>query len=495
MSRGYFSFLVVISLSVIVLSVVPAFAVDPVIHYRFEDSLANSGSGGSKYDAKLYTTAEGEDAVPAEGAISYVEGPEGKAIDIANPKGEKRGAFIGVEYKMPEQGTLAMWYYTGKSAKFRNNQPLFDGIEALAKPKTFNSYSETFWEAWIYGSGMVRGRVHHIDKERNYLDAVAADLSAVDGNRKWFHFVMTWDKNDPSDESLKLYINGQLSSTAPLGWVPPPEIFCFAGGNTGNNAVSGKFDEIRVYDSVLPASEIEKLAGAEPVSLPKPVLHYKFEGNLTNSGTGGDKLNGVHVESSTGEMSYTDGVNGKGLVYGNEQGTQTDGDFVKVKYKLPDEGAISVWYKPRAAYNYNTIWDNSVECDDWECWIYWDSKVRARVGRYVGGDCSQKLDQIQEARSGSPEYWEDGWYLITFTWSKDAETAAMYVNGKLAETKEFLQWIEPGEEFYLGGGQDKNQYGVGIFDDLMIFENYLTSAQARKLYQSVLPKFGEESKE
>ena len=148
----------------------------------------------------------------------------------------------------------------------------------------------------------------------------------------------------------------------------------FAGGNALNCVSTGTFDEVQIYESPLPAPEIAKLAGAKPVTVPKPVLHYKFEGNLKNSGSAGDKLDGIHVKGVSGEIAYTPGVKGKGLSYRNEQGSETDGDFIKAKYKLADKGAISVWYKPKAGYNYNTIWDNSCECDDWECWVYWIPK-------------------------------------------------------------------------------------------------------------------------
>ena len=42
-------------------------------------------------------------------------------------------------------------------------------------------------------------------------------------------------------------------------------------------------------------------------------------------------------------------------------------------------------------------------------------------------------------------------------------------------------WIEPGE-FFLGGGNDGNEYSLASFDELMIFEDYITSAQAQAMY-------------
>ena len=465
------SFLAVIA----ALVVSPALAVDPVIHYTFDGSLANSGTGGSIYDAQLYTTIETVGGT-ATGSSAYVSGQVGQALDFTNVLGSNYGTFAAVEYTMPEQGTIALWYQTDSSG-FYNYEPIFDSVEAIAAPGESNTYNGNAWEAWIYSDGVLRGRMDALSTYT--VSTYDADLNPT-GSGEWYHIAVSWDKNGVSDENLKLYVNGQLTGVSALAWTDPGSFLCFGGGSTANDVATGTYDDIRIYDSVVSATEIATLAGASgPVSIPQPVIHYGFEGDLSNSGTAGSAFNGVHVDGSTGDLSYTTGVSGQAISYDNLQDVATDGDFVRTNYTLADEGAISVWVKPTVSFNYAAIWDNSVQQDDWECWIYEDSRIRARIDN-GSGDAQVSLAAIQAAATGSDAGWENEWYQVTYTWSKEKGIGSLYVNGMLVDV-DAGAWIEPGE-FFLGGGHDGNEYSLASFDELMIFEEYLTSAQAQAMY-------------
>lgn len=464
------------------LFVAPALAVDPVIHYAFEGSLANSGTGGSAYDGQIYTTIGTVGGTPS-GSMAYIAGPDGQAIDFTNTKGANYGTFLGVNYTLPEQGTLAMWYKTDETG-FYNYEPVFDVVEAPAAPGAVNTYNANIWEAWIYDSGLLRARADF--PKGNYINAVDADLNPLGGPGDWYHIAMSWDKNEASNESLKLYVNGELYGAATLAWADAPAMVCFGGGNSGNDVVTGAYDDVRIYDSVVSAPEIAALAGTTPttVTLPTPVIHYAFEGNLNNSGSAGATLDGIHVDGSAGDLSYAAGVNGQAISYDNLQDTATNGDFVKVSYTLPEEGTISVWHKPTVSFDYSAVWDNSVEANDWECWTYKNSQIRARIDNASGDASLSYLDDIQESVTGGPAGWEGEWYQITYTWSKEEGVATLYVNGKLANAGKIGTWIVPGSEFYLGGGNDGNEYSLGSFDDLMIFDEYISSLQAKALYDT-----------
>lgn len=469
----------------------PAAAVDPVIHYTFTGgSIANSGTGGAAYNAVLYDSL---DADPT-GNTATIAGPVGDAFDLINTQDDKRGAFLGVNYAMPDQGTLAMWYQVGNPG-FYDHEPIFDMVEAIPVPGGVgNSYDANAWEAWIYGAGHIRGRLGYTSTgitPANYYFAVDADMSAVGApNKTWSHLAVTWDKNDTSGENLKLYVNGQLSSAANLYWTAPSTYLCFGGGNTGNDIATGAYDDIRVYDSVVSASEIATLAGTSPdVIIPTPVIHYAFEGNLNNSGSAGAAKNGIHVDGSAGALSYATGVNGQGISYDNLQDTMTDGDYVSSGYTLPNAGAISVWYKPEVSFNWNSVWDNSVGTGgDWEAWIYGPGSgntLRARLKNTTANQItSRSLAEIYASTHGGDQTgWENGWYHFTYTWDKTANTISLYVNGKLVENALIgANWVDPGT-FFLGGGHDGNEYAVGVFDELMLFDQHLTSAQVKAIYE------------
>lgn len=464
----------------------PALAVEPVIHYKFDNSLANSGTGGEKYDAKVYGTKKAKDAKQC-GSIAYVDGPDGTALDLCNHKGFHHGTFIGVEYTMKEQGTIAMWYYAGGS-RFYNYEAVFDGINEVAKPGKKNKFHETHWEAWIYSTGLLRARIGN-QNSNNFFQTVSTDLLALGGTKKWYHIAITWDKNDKSTENMKLYINGQLHGGGIVKWEDPPKIFCFAGGNTANQVGIGQFDDLKIYESVLPEKDVAKLVGTvKPVEIPKPVIHYTFEDDMKNSGTGGKDFDGELVDGPSGELSYTEGVKGKGLSCDNPADESNDGDHLKIKYTLPDEGAISVWYLPNYIADHNTIWDGISGWDKWKCEFTKSSHIRASLSSDRNGTISKKTNTIQKEATGDSAGWEEEWYHITYVWSKQKKMATLYVDGRLVSMQPIQNWVDPGSEFYLGGGHAWNDYGVGVFDEFKIFKNYLTSAQVKKMYDSTRPK-------
>ena len=405
----------------------PALAVDPVVHLTFDgQDLTNSGTGTAT--AALYTTYAATPGDP--GSADYVAGVGGGyALDFTNtPQADNYGTFAAVDYVLPEQGTIALWYQVGNPG-FYDYEPIFDSVEAIADPGVNNTYNGNAWEAWIYSDGMLRARMDAASKYT--INTGDADLNPTGPNNTWHHIAISWDKNEVSDESLKLYVNGQLTGTSSVAWVDPGNFVCFGAGNSANDAPTGTFDDIRIYDSVVSATEIATLAGASgPVSIPQPLIHYAFEGDLSNTGTAGATLDGIHVDGSAGDLSYTAGVSGQAISYDNLQDTATNGDFVRTNYTLADEGAISVWVKPTVTFNYAAIWDNSVQADDWECWIYESSQLRARIDN-GSGDASVSLDDMQAAATGSEAGWENEWYQVTYTWSKEKGIGTLYVNGKL----------------------------------------------------------------
>ena len=42
-------------------------------------------------------------------------------------------------------------------------------------------------------------------------------------------------------------------------------------------------------------------------------------------------------------------------------------DFVSIPYEMPEAGTVSIWINPTDWYDYQTIFDNSVNADDWKC--------------------------------------------------------------------------------------------------------------------------------
>jgi glycerophosphoryl diester phosphodiesterase len=213
--------------------------------------------------------------------------------------------------------------------------------------------------------------------------------------------------------------------------------------------------------------------GFSEVAFGELQVHLTLDGDLVNSAGGGN--NGTLVDGSQGNHQYVSGKLGDALELQNGDYT-TGGDGVSVEYTLTDSGTVSLWYKPRRIYNYNTIYDNSINPDDWECWIYQDARLRARVE----SDTSVTADLVSLSSSGDPR---DEWFHVAFMWSRtgiNAVDTELYVNGVLQDTSSGT-WVRPGSTFFLAGGNTGNAFGDGTWDDLRIYDHVLSDAEVRSL--------------
>ncbi len=441
-----------------------AAAVDPVVYLPFEGDLTNQGTGGSAYDAAI---VQGD-----TGGYSFVAGPGGlgQSLNIDNTGSLKTGGtYLAVDYTLPDQGSIALWYY---AEPFYNYQSVYDN--ATASPE--------HWEMWIYNDGRLRTRPNNNHPLYGYDGAqVTANLNTVGGAENWYHIAYTWDRYDSGRDATKLYVNGRLADFNYMAWSDPGPTFYLAGGNDGNTYGNGAWDDVRIYDAVLDVATIEQLAGVGPpvpVTVPDPVIHYDFQGDIVNRGTGGSAYDGTLSLGSNGSAEYVGGVLGQGLKLDDPNPTAGDGAYVTVPYTLPEEGTISMVFKASRFYNYLSLFDSPVEANDWEAWIYSNGNIRARIDNGQG--------DIQFSTIAF-EGGVDQWLHICYAWSLEDGVASMYINGRYAGSGAISSqgWITPGSEFYIAGGNRGNHSGIGIFDEFMVFEESLSLEQVRALNAAI----------
>ncbi len=194
----------------------------------------------------------------------------------------------------------------------------------------------------------------------------------------------------------------------------------------------------------------------------RPVVHWTFDGTPTNSGSGGSAFDA----GLSGSPRYTAGAFGRGLAL---DGTN---DVASVVYPFPEQGAIALWYRPAAFYNFNTVFDDSRHANQWEMWITGTGVLRFRMGPN-SGDMTCDLSGI-----GGPGQW----YHIALAWDNvTTNQAVLYVNGAERARAPVGRWVAPGGVFNLGGGNAGNSKGRGAADDVRIYAEPLTEAQIRAL--------------
>ncbi|MBN2377273.1 MAG: hypothetical protein JXD22_12785 [Sedimentisphaerales bacterium] len=204
-------------------------------------------------------------------------------------------------------------------------------------------------------------------------------------------------------------------------------------------------------------------------------VHLEMENNLSDSaGTADD---GTMVDGSLGTHGYVTGRIGQALELGNLSGDpgSTQNDYVSLDYVLADEGSVSFWFYTDAMYDYQTLFDNSVDANDWEMWIYSDARLRFRVQDTAIVTCNLNT----KADDGTAE---DEWFHIAVTWEKDGTNVniQLFVNGELIEQNSG-PWVAPGSQVYLGGGNSGNDAGTGLWDDFRIYDHPLAESEVKWL--------------
>ena len=397
---------------------------------------------GSGHATGWTNLAAGNDVTVADPETSVVAGPNGASmIRFSNPE---NGA--GLQYN--GSGILTTGYTL--FAAVRLNDPISSLNPFPRFVRTTNDSQALYLNQ---GNGQVTVKANPIGSRpaASYSSAYAVgDGVSTLGDVAILAARMELDRQ-------ALYFNGKLVSER----FNTPASYSIGPVWEIGNSVEGDIGNVLMYGAGLTDGAFDTtgmaLAAHYGVSwvATSPVVHWKAEGNLVNSGAGGSQYDGS-IEGTSSE--YVDGK------FCNSQGLHLDGAYVKSGYTPKDSGTVALWYNPGSYYNYNTIFDNSANADDWEFWIYGDGNARFRVDNTasVGFD----LDNLGTAQD---------WYHLAVTWERDEQTPSevtvqLYVDGELRNTATG-DWVDPGE-FYLGGGL--NSKGTGIWDDVRIYERVLS---------------------
>jgi len=328
----------------------------------------------------------------------------------------------------------------------------------------------------------------------------------------WLHVMGVYDGNRGS---VEIFLNG---NRVDIGSIPTNVKTVLAGqrGSIGAqpNAASpytatrqfqGGIADVALWNRPLGGAEAQYLynagtgnavgaANPDIVPLPpigpttpaaQPVIHYRFDGNLLNHGTGGAPLNAVLNDGPDASGPQFAGAKiGQGLdLRGNPNSTNstaTNGDYLSVNYTLPDTGTIALNFQDMTWFDFNTLWSNSVHGNAWEAWIYGVGRLASRTNDATGNNnLDYYLPLVGDA--ATPHH-------VALTWERSGTnmSSKIYVDGVLRE--QFVEvYKAPGSILYVGGGialaGTANHLGKGVYDDFRVYDVALSESQILSLAQ------------
>lgn len=239
----------------------------PIAHYRFEfDTLDSSGHNNH--------------GVPV-GGLLYGD-PE---VGANSAQFDGTSSFVTITRVIATNFTVAVWVQTtntGTGSTWYNGMGIVDG-EVVG--------NQADWGCSILNSKFAVG-----------IGAPDTTFSTVviinDGN--WHHLAAT---RDSASGTVKLYVDGALNFTGAGATGPrtaPNDLRIGATHAPAPVILRGNLDDLRIYDEVLPASDIARLASPPPPVIQSLSIHG---GDTVLSGAGGNPNAQFLVLTSTNVMT------------------------------------------------------------------------------------------------------------------------------------------------------------------------------------------------
>ena len=186
--------------------------------------------------------------VVIKGAPGFIPAKVGQGASftpavLPPPSNSGGNAYIAVSNVIGSAGTITLWYYHNETTPYTLTS-IFDNA----------AYTES-WRLWLEGTRITfrRGnRDYHIVSSEFKPD-------------EWQHIALTWDRNTMI---VYLYLDGTPSKHDDLFRADPDPTLYLGSFNANNGAANGIWDEVRVYDYILTAEEVEDIYNGTNIYTP-----------------------------------------------------------------------------------------------------------------------------------------------------------------------------------------------------------------------------------
>ncbi len=303
----------------------------------------------------------------------------------------------------------------------------------------------------------------------------------------WYHVVYTND-----GDSARMYIGGKLIGTAysPQTFTNTSDLVFGKNYQPNIYWLNGALDDIRIYNKVLSAAEVDSLYNYQPkADLNLGLMAwYPFDGNDKDT-------SGNHNDPTFDNAKLTTDR------FGNAN-SACEFDGASGYIKIPNSASlntnnqltISLWTKVNG-YNLGQCGGNFLLSKGTEATpgVYEVVLGVAPYGKYKNIDfCSNPIDTAHEIFEGgglvsyndsTPTIGKDQWYHVVFLYKGD--TSYIYLNGKLASVGYVPKTFTDAADLYLGRYDISSSlpyFFKGALDDIRIYNRPLSKGEIDSLY-------------
>ena len=151
----------------------------------------------------------------------------------------------------PQDGTLSLWVKAALASQYLRT--VFDGYSG-ARNHIFMRTCMTGDCAGVPGVGY---QIAFKKTSGSYAYSKSAEVT----NNVWNHLVVSWDT---TNDLGYVYLNGSLVDSHAINdpaWIPDGQYVSFGANSDATNAFTGSLDDVRIYNRILSASEVQRLYG------------------------------------------------------------------------------------------------------------------------------------------------------------------------------------------------------------------------------------------
>jgi hypothetical protein len=237
---------------------------------------------------------------------------------------------------------------------------------------------------------------------------------------------------------------------------------------------------------------------------PDLLIYYPFEGNLNDvSPANGRSGLGHPYNLSVGDPAYPTPTYGAGCAFGsslyltaigNNNGTKHDGDFMRNDdftvaggdIQESDGWTFMLWMSPDGDMEkFSAMFStgNSANQNQWQVDVDDAFSPVGYIRTFTGGNKAKSL-LVGQAIIGN-------WYHVVVTWAPD-QTAKLYVNGNLQDTKTGWKWTNVNGDkqwttLKVGINRNGTTHFKGYVDEYKLYKRTFTQSDIDAIYSKSLP--------